>query len=974
MKPRSVLPSESEQHRDIAIVGVSCRFPGAADYAAFWENLRAGEECLVELPRERWADDPSLDAMMDLEQSRGLDRFGSIGDVARFDSAFFGISAREAAMLDPQQRILLEEAWRCVEDSGIPLHELRSSRVCTLVGATSVDYLQRLDMGSVEIELGHQLGNYLCGSSNRIAHALGLTGKSLTIDTACASALCALHEAKKTLISHECDYALVGATRVLSHPFQIASFRAGRLLSHQGSCRPFDARADGFARGEGCGVVLLQRLTDALDQGSHIYGLIKGSAVNHAGSRATQFSAPSMQAQRDVVLMAYEDARVTPETVSYMEAHAVGTPIGDAIELRALDLAFREHTAKRQFCAIGSVKANIGHLENVGGMSGLIKVLLMMKHREIPPPPSAVELSPLMDIAATAFQLNAERVPWEPPPGAPRRAGISASGYTGTNAHVVLEEAPEVRGARAGRSDSPHLFLLSAKSAESFMRLLARWRDFVETAAFDASELEDICLTQVLSRQAGDHRWGGVIESKDELRRMLSAAPEATACVGSRLRAHFDASPWKGQSDVARFVGNNAVLRANLDRAAQRMGELDAALLGGFQEPEWSGDRIWAYRLVVNYALFQSLEELGLKFDLISFDREGVLAGLTAAGVLCLEDALAIALEAAPFTEAPLRRPRRNFYDPVEDRVISPLRFGHTELDRLATSSQISDDVLISCVGRSIYLANTQHAYRRRVLEWSGAFKELGLDVTEITGSLERAQAFCGGSRRRRLLLVHIIKGGLHDFLSRWQLSGDVPVSDLGFRVLHRLLGQGLLGKRQVVQWLHDDRSSLEVIAPELDFGACRHDEELEREQAATASLDEIVDRAGWLRKVLSGAGYRGPADRVEVRFAPHASGSVGAAAAAHERAGSLAFLAELWLAGASVSWSMVFQARPYRKVPLPTYPFGGERHWYTPKEDEAASAGAPAPRDDLGGELDRQLMRLFDLLHGPHLHERASK
>jgi acyl transferase domain-containing protein len=411
----------------IALVGMAGRFPGASSVPELWRNLRAG---VTSVPAGGPPGEPAA---------------GSLHGIDLFDAEFFGIPPREAELLDPQHRLFLECAWEALEDAGYDSPAYPGT-IGVYAGAASYDYAVLnlysrpelvSEVGSFRLMLGNQ-SDYL---PTRVSYKLDLRGPSLNVQTACSTSLVAVHAACESLLNGECDMALAGGVTVrLPHP---AGYRyeEGGILALDGQCRAFDARAQGTVFGNGVGIVVLKRLADALADGDHVRAVILGSAVNNDGSFKLGYTAPSVAGQAEVVASALAVAGVEPDTVSYVEAHGTGTPLGDPMEVEALTQAFRARTARTGFCALGSVKTNLGHLETAAGVTGLIKTVLALEHGEIPPSLHFEAPNPRIDFAASPFFVNARLAPW-PRGAAPRRAGVSAFGIGGTNAHVVLEEAP----------------------------------------------------------------------------------------------------------------------------------------------------------------------------------------------------------------------------------------------------------------------------------------------------------------------------------------------------------------------------------------------------------------------------------------------------------------------------------------------------------------------------------------------------
>ncbi|HMQ34042.1 MAG TPA: polyketide synthase, partial [Chloroflexaceae bacterium] len=432
---------EQAQTEPIAIVGMGCRFPGGADSPeAFWQLLKAGADLITPVPAERWDSDqfyhpdPATPGRMNTRWG------GFLPQIDQFDAEFFGISPREAARMDPQQRLLLEVAWEALEDAGQPRERLAGSASGIFVGVCTGDYgwMQFADPTAIDAYTG--TGTSLSLLAGRLSYLLDWHGPSITLDTACSSSLVAVHLACQSLRNKECQLALAGGVNLILAPFTTICTSQMRMMASDGRCKTFDARADGFVRGEGCGVIVLKRLSDALKEGDAILALIRGSAVNQDG-RTVSLTAPSGRSQQAVVRQALQNACVSPEQIGYVEAHGTGTPLGDPIEFEALASVVGASGLDTMPCAVGSVKTNIGHAEAAAGIAGLIKAALALRYEAIPPNLHLRTLNPNISLAGTRFIIPTELMPW--PAGEKRRfAGISSFGWAGTNAHVILEEAP----------------------------------------------------------------------------------------------------------------------------------------------------------------------------------------------------------------------------------------------------------------------------------------------------------------------------------------------------------------------------------------------------------------------------------------------------------------------------------------------------------------------------------------------------
>ncbi|PON19848.1 hypothetical protein C2W62_00555 [Candidatus Entotheonella serta] len=403
--------------KDIAVIGGGVLFPGASHHDLFWENLIAGIDSIQEIPVSRWDIDAYYSPDFS-EPGKSISKWGGlIQGIDQFDHQFFNISPREARNMDPQQRLLLQEAWHCVEDSGIALKTLQEKVTSVFVGFMAIDYHQHMAQSCQPVDSYACLGNYGSILANRLSFCLGLSGESKAIDAACASSLVAVHDARRSLQAGECDYAIAAGVSVICHPWKYISFSKSRMLSPSGRCKTFDKSADGYVPGEGVGVLLMQSLERAQEQKCHIYGVLKGSALNnnglhgqrHAddrGRKKVSITAPSIDAQRRVITDALRSADIDPASVSYVEAHGTGTSLGDPIEIEALKQVFAVPGRTTPSCAIGSVKTNIGHLEAAAGVAGVIKVLLMMKHKMIPQVLHLNTVNPMIDLTDTSLYLS----------------------------------------------------------------------------------------------------------------------------------------------------------------------------------------------------------------------------------------------------------------------------------------------------------------------------------------------------------------------------------------------------------------------------------------------------------------------------------------------------------------------------------------------------------------------------------------
>jgi acyl transferase domain-containing protein/acyl carrier protein len=514
--------AESAAREPIALVGMSCRFPGAASANEFWQLLREGRDAVREIPADRW----DVEEYYDPDPGRPgkmCSRYGGFLDrLDQFDPHFFGISPREAERIDPQHRLLLEVAWEALEDAGVRVDLLNGSATGVFAGIASHDYSallvqprdQRGDLGWIDAYTS--LGNTKSAAAGRLSYTFGLQGPSVSIDTACSSSLVAVHLACQSLRSGECGLALAAGVNVILTPELTVNFSQARMLAPDGRCKSFDADANGYVRSEGCGVVVLKRLSDALEAGDRIHAVILGSAVNQDG-RSAGLTAPNGPAQESLIRAALRNARLNPDEIGYVEAHGTGTPLGDPIEAAALIESYCAGRGRDNPLHIGSVKTNIGHAEAAAGIAGLLKTVLMLRNAEIPASLHFAHWNPEIPFQNAKVEVPTKCVPWIVTNGG-RRAAVSSFGFTGTNAHVILEEPPEQVTSQNPDETGPFSLLLCAASREALLELAAVYADWLETTRKD---YRDVCFSACTRRAHLTKRLVVTAQSAQEAARSL---------------------------------------------------------------------------------------------------------------------------------------------------------------------------------------------------------------------------------------------------------------------------------------------------------------------------------------------------------------------------------------------------------------------------------------------------------------------
>ncbi|MEM9271685.1 MAG: SDR family NAD(P)-dependent oxidoreductase [Cyanobacteria bacterium P01_F01_bin.143] len=650
----------------IAIIGMSGKFPGAKDTTKFWENLCSGQESIT-----TFTDEELTASGIDRESLNNpeyVKRLGILEDIDLFDAAFFGFNPKEAEVTDPQHRLFLESAWEALENAGYDPQRCES-RIGVYAGSSSNDYLSldsnRNDGGITTKIYQKGVGNANDFLATRVSYKLDLTGPSMSVQTACSTSLVATTLACQSLLNYQCDMALAGGVSINILQKTGYLYDHGGILSPDGHCRAFDAQAQGTIVGNGVGIVVLKRLEEAIEDRDHIYAVIKGSAINNDGAGKVGYTAPSVDGQAEVIAEAMALAEVDPQTISYIQAHGTGTPLGDPIEIAALSQAFRANTAKKGFCAISSVKTNIGHLDAAAGVAGLIQTALALKHQQIPPSINFEQPNPKIDFENSPFYVNTKLSKWQQTEY-PRRAGVSSLGIGGTNAHVVLEEAPvrqlsviSPKGYRSAYHQSSveqhQILILSAKTESA----LETATDNLVTHLNNHPELDlaDVAYTLQIGRKEFDYR--RIIVGKDikDVAIALQSREPQKVITGLSQTEHSSLVfmfPGQGSQYVnmgQELYETEPVFKEWIDRCAELLEpelglDLRSLIYPNDSELETNAEKLKQTQIAqpaiftIEYALAQLWMSWGIKPAAAIGHSIGEYVAATIAGVFSLEDAL----------------------------------------------------------------------------------------------------------------------------------------------------------------------------------------------------------------------------------------------------------------------------------------------------------------------------------------------
>ncbi|WP_430233321.1 SDR family NAD(P)-dependent oxidoreductase [Nitrosomonas communis] len=646
---------------DIAIIGMACRFPGANDIESFWRNLREGVESITFLSDEELhARGVPAEVLNDPHYIKAV---AQLDDIDCFDASFFGYTPREAAETDPQHRLFLEVAWQALEDAGYdpsrytdPIGVYAGCGVNTYLLLNLLSSGRRMDKQDISSLQGLMNGNNKDSMTTTVAYKLNLRGPGITVQTACSTSLAATHVACRALLNHEADMAIAGGAWVNLLHEDGYYYQPGAILSPDGHCRAFDAKAAGTVIGSGVGIVVLKRLSDALADGDAIHAVIKGSAINNDGSAKVGYTAPSVEGQTEVILAAQAIAGISADTISYVEAHGTGTTLGDPIEIAALTQAFRESTDQRRFCAIGSVKTNVGHLDSAAGVAGLIKTVLSLKHQMLPPSLNFEQPNPQIDFASSPFYVNTECRIW-PEQSTSRRAGVSSFGIGGTNVHMIVEEAPH--RAPSGASRDWQLLVLSARSPEALERATNRLQQHLE--AHLEQPLADVAYTLQVGRKQFAQRAIALCHDYEDAITLLQNRESERFVIQYNVVEHRSVTflfPGQGAQyiDMARdLYQKEPVFRQQFDQCLQLLRpHLDFDLLAILYPGADETNRLAASSrleqtevtqpalFVIEYALAQLWMSWGIQPTSMIGHSVGEYVAACLAGVFSLQDALSL--------------------------------------------------------------------------------------------------------------------------------------------------------------------------------------------------------------------------------------------------------------------------------------------------------------------------------------------
>jgi acyl transferase domain-containing protein/acyl-CoA synthetase (AMP-forming)/AMP-acid ligase II/acyl carrier protein len=883
-------PAVEKTTEPIAIIGIGCRFPGAPDVNAFWQLLREGRDAITALPATR----------VELEETSDA-HGGFLDQVDQFDPQFFGISAREALSMDPQQRLLLEVAWEAFENAGHAPQSLAGRRGGVFLGISSSDYWWRQPADYSGLDIYSSTGAAHSIAANRLSYFFDFKGPSFAVDTACSSSLVAVHLACASLRAGECNLALAGGVNLILTPHLTISFSKGHMLSPDFRCKTFDADANGYVRGEGCGLVVLKRLSDAQRDNDSIVAVIHGSAINQDGF-SNGLTAPNGTAQKAVIREALDNAGVDGNQIGYVEAHGTGTPLGDPIEVNSLIEVLSEGR-DGQPCRVGSVKTNIGHLEAAAGIAGLIKVALSLQHQEIPPHLHFNKLNPLIELEGTAFSIPTDLQSWQDDS---HLAGVSSFGFGGTNCHVVLGEATAVQSLENEMERVAHVFALSAKSEAALLTLAGRYLEFVDHNP--SVSLPDLAFSANVGRTHFSHRLALVAESADQLRSQLNAITTGQTPGGA---VHSDKPPsvaflFTGQGSQYEGMGRQLyesfpTFRKAFDRCAELLQPYLGKSLLSCVYPDAASEtpsllNETAYTQSALFALEYSLASLWLSWGIVPKAVLGHSIGeyvaACVAGIFSLEDAARLVGE--------------------RGRLMQALTPGGEMIAVLAESEVISAAIN----GRASIAIAAVNGQRNTVV--SGEQGELRQLLQELEAN---------GLKAQRLTVSHafhspLMKPILTEFLA---VAESVTYSSPKLKLISNVTGE-VIGDRIAGAHYWCDH----ILSPVLFSKGMQ--------TLRAEGIDAFIEIGPGKTLQSLGRQCLGPGDEIWLSSLRKGVGDCQQI---------LESLAALYVKSAAVDWVGFDKDFNRRRVQTPTYPFQRQSYWLQSKASEEARRARPTASSD---------------------------
>ena len=876
-------------NHDISIVGMSIKVPNADNIEQLWDIMKNKEVCIGNIPLNHW----DAEAL-----TPNVNWMGAIKDYNDFDPSFFRISPREAGHMEPQQKMILQEVWRCIEDSGIPLKELQRKKTAVYISYFLIDNKNTVLKRGDTPEKYDLVGNVECNLSNRISYCFDFTGESLTVNTACSGGLVCLYHAQRALAEKECDYAIVGGVNLNLDEWKYRCIDQGHMLSPDGRCKAFSINANGYVSSEGALAFLLQRKEDTERDHNDAYAVIKGSAVNYTG-KSYSITAPKIESQRSVILDALENAGMNADEISYIEAHGTGTSLGDPIEIEALTQAFREYTDRRNYCNIGTVKCNIGHLEPAAGLAGLAKVISMFRHRAIPPIIDNGEENPIIDFENSPFRTNYEIVEWKQ--DGPLTAGISSFGFSGMNSHVIVQEYVSKQKADISSAAVNNDFILSARTEKSLKKTVSKWKEALikDGNVFDINEL---CFNVQNSRSAFRYRMHINANDISELISRLDSADILHSDDNVPVELEINMFCLPSDEDTGKLWARFESIHSSYNRYC------DAILSKNDISDGAEADMMRQF--VLSYCIYEMILGSGLNVNRLRAGKGSELLTAALAGAVILSEAVKVYtgfmsaddIKILPFS-MDITDGEKTFYRDIhveKDRIPELVSSFRNSFEHMSENDRRITNKLLSDVKKLYY---TQNTIKKNINLWNDILIDHGISLTDyINGS------YSVKNEDDEFIITIVFIDVYLEVLNRWKITDRLGFENADISLMKSMIAAKCLNRSQLIEAVKGSISGepeyIDIPVNGIDKGELSAFGNNNERDILSFIMQNKDERSSY-------AASDGICNRIRN------------------------MIVEYWKKGSDIDWERINSGVAYRKYHLPVYQFD----FYEPSVNEEAPA-----------------------------------
>ena len=892
--------------KDVAIIGMSCKFANVNDYREYWELLKNGMSGISLVPNDRWENEKYYSSDLKDVNKTNSKWLGVIEDYDLFYNSFFNITNQEAEKMDPQQRLLLEETWKCIEDSGYSLDVFQSSITSVYVGSLTHDFLDETLMYNSENDAYSSLGTFGCMLSNRVSYVFDLKGNSYTIEAACTSGLVGIHQAKDAIIKGECDYAIVAGVNLSLNPWRQISYSKAHMLSSEGKSKAFAQDADGFVSGDGIAVLLLGDFEKAKKENANIYGIIRGTSVTHVG-KSMSLTAPSVAGQRKAAEIAFKDAGIKPDSVSYLECHGTGTIIGDTMEIEAMKQAYSQNNCLTGFCKIGSEKTNIGHTEAASGIAAIIKVLLMMKNKSYVPSINCNELNPLIKFDKTPFLLADKYEKWKKRDNHNYIAAVNGFGFGGVNSHIVLEEYVEKKDWSCDESTGDY-FVISAKTRNSLLKNIREWERYLSSDEAIDKSISAICQTMCCGREHMRFRAGVIVRSKEELMQWIKNFKDEwiiDSKAGKEKGFKFDK---KFEKKAIEYYNSRNIKDVKIElNEIITDEEIRNVINKDIDNLNYDSVilRIYVCQRMFDYLIGNNIE---IKY-ICESGKEYLWNALISSGIISEQQVYGYLLGMIKICDMDVRLAQIPFYDMVSDKKYKKIHF---DREYFVTLKNKAKEIVELFVENSLFagycndiesLKKFQRSFQKGYREWEKIFNFLNADLNALFDKIKSKKSDNIFEKVVFIILTMQIK---NYFQKKYELSDEYKLDKTVLGEVVQLIQNKIIEKEDIIRFFLLDTLTAEQLEEKANLNSPLDSQKEDYPMLTEMGINYFID-SNQFEEMVNGI-LRGKecisGDCFEIN---------------EEN-----LLLFFFLNGSNINWKKIYNNYP--KLSLPTYSFDGER------------------------------------------------